>query len=117
MWSFNVLTFLFLTLAQVNAKATAVPLFDFENVQLSPRHAPVTGPLLHRRQTNSSCKIFPGDASWPTDAEWAALNNTLDGALLQPVPLASVCYNNTVYNDYSVEQCADLTAKWYAIAR
>lgn len=31
------------------------------------------------------------DPAWPTESEWSRLNETLDGALLQPLPPASAC--------------------------
>ena len=40
----------------------------------------------------AECRAFPGDKSWPTEAEWSSLNLTLGGALLKPVPVSSVCY-------------------------
>lgn len=48
------------------------------------------------------CKVFPGDQDWPSETEWAQLNDTLDGALLQPKPPAAVCYSGP---DFNPEQC------------
>ncbi|KAI1427861.1 FAD binding domain-containing protein [Xylaria sp. FL1777] len=48
------------------------------------------------------CKVYPGTAAWPLDAEWAQLNSTLNGALLKPVPAAAVCYNGPYRN---MNQC------------
>jgi hypothetical protein len=39
----------------------------------------------------------------------------LNGALLKPAPLASVCYNNTVYNNYDPSQCQAVSASWTSI--
>ena len=38
------------------------------------------------------CKVFPGDAAWPSQEEWNRLNTSLGGVLLNPVPPAAVCY-------------------------
>ncbi|OTA95210.1 hypothetical protein M434DRAFT_69740 [Hypoxylon sp. CO27-5] len=51
------------------------------------------------------CKVFPGDEAWPSPAEWARLNTTLGGALLNPKPSAAVCYQGP---DYDPTQCAFL---------
>lgn len=44
------------------------------------------------------CRAFPGTKDWPAEADWSRLNETLDGALLQPTPVASVCYPGTAYD-------------------
>ncbi|KAJ7853446.1 FAD binding domain-containing protein [Mycena leptocephala] len=45
------------------------------------------------------CKIDPWDAAWPTEAEWAAFNTSLDGALIMTVPQGAVCYPNDPHYD------------------
>lgn len=40
----------------------------------------------------SRCKAFPGETAWPSVSDWASLNRTLGGVLLNPSPPASVCY-------------------------
>ncbi|KAI0877409.1 FAD binding domain-containing protein [Hypoxylon argillaceum] len=44
------------------------------------------------------CKVSPGTAAWPLEAEWARLNSTLNGALLKPTPAAAVCYSGPLQN-------------------
>ncbi|KAL7619535.1 hypothetical protein AAE478_010075 [Parahypoxylon ruwenzoriense] len=53
------------------------------------------------------CKVFPGDSAWPSEREWASLNTTLGGVLLQPKPSAAVCYQGP---DYDLQQCLYLVA-------
>ncbi|KAK4245562.1 hypothetical protein C7999DRAFT_34050 [Corynascus novoguineensis] len=53
--------------------------------------------------TRPRCKSFPGDPSWPRASEWARLNKTLEGALLQPLPPASVCYRTSP--NFNTEAC------------
>lgn len=48
------------------------------------------------------CKVFPSDEAWPAAEEWAQLNETLGGALLQPKPAAAVCYQGP---DFDLQQC------------
>jgi hypothetical protein len=92
------------------ASAGIVPLLDFEKIQLSGkflRPRVESQPLV-----DGECKAFPGEPSWPSETAWSELNVAVNGALLKPVPLASVCYNNTVYNDYSASQCASVSQAW-----
>ncbi|KAG4441717.1 hypothetical protein IFR05_002796 [Cadophora sp. M221] len=48
------------------------------------------------KRNQSPCKAFPGTPDWPLDSEWNKLNQSLGGALLNPAPAASVCYNGTL---------------------
>ncbi|KAI0203594.1 FAD binding domain-containing protein [Astrocystis sublimbata] len=48
------------------------------------------------------CKAIPSTASWPLETEWARLNVSLGGALLNPVPAAAVCYDGP---DKDANQC------------
>jgi hypothetical protein len=58
--------------------------------------------------TASDCHCFPGDDCWPSDSEWAALNETVQGRLVKVVPIGSVCHDPT----YDEAACADLRARW-----
>ncbi|KAI0870466.1 hypothetical protein GGS24DRAFT_510790 [Hypoxylon argillaceum] len=53
------------------------------------------------------CKIFPGDAQWPPESEWARLNASINGVLLKPKPAASVCYSGP---DRDPTQCQFLVS-------
>ncbi|KAL4962007.1 uncharacterized protein BDV14DRAFT_210755 [Aspergillus stella-maris] len=57
----------------------------------------------------SSCKVFPGDSSWPSSAKWSLLNNVTGGALIKGVPRASTCYAGTMYD---AADCEHLTSEW-----
>jgi hypothetical protein len=57
---------------------------------------------------NSKCKSIPGDPKWPTPAEWARLNRTVDGRLLGTVPVATYCHGTK----YRKEQCQELKQTW-----
>lgn len=95
------------------AASPVVALFDWEKIQLSNsglqslKLRGVDGPF--RRAANSSCKVFPGDADWPSDSQWSAFNETVEGALIKSVPHASVCYEGPLYDEAA---CATLTANW-----
>lgn len=56
-----------------------------------------------------ACKYTPEDAEWPSDTEWARLNETLEGALLKPLPLAIVCYEGP---QYDAARCRQLQQGW-----
>lgn len=61
--------------------------------------------------TAPRCKAFPGDTDWPSDVEWDRLNRTLGGALLKPLPPASVCYPSSP--NYNPSACFALFTKAY----
>lgn len=62
--------------------------------------------------TKHACKAFPGNADWPSDDIWKQLAFSLNGTLLKPAPVSSVCYNNTAYNNYDAAACANITQGW-----
>ncbi|KAL2128688.1 hypothetical protein VTI74DRAFT_8837 [Chaetomium olivicolor] len=63
-------------------------------------------------RTNSpKCKLLPGDPSWPSPRTWSVFNATLNGALIQTVPLAAPCYANWP-SHYNPAACSALRAQW-----
>lgn len=56
------------------------------------------------------CRAFPGSKDWPSAATWARLNATMDGGLLHPSPLGSVCYPNAngTLGAFNLTQCLEL---------
>lgn len=61
--------------------------------------------------SNSSCRWIPGDETWPSSADWQALNATLGGRLIATIPQASVCHT-TPYTDYDEAACSALLQEW-----
>jgi hypothetical protein len=57
-----------------------------------------------------ACKVFPGDARWPSKKLWDRFNATVGGALIQTVPLAAPCYNNWPERDPAT--CQYVTDHW-----
>lgn len=55
------------------------------------------------------CKTTPNDAYWPSISQWAALNHTLSGRLLHPLPPASACHSS---NPGSNATCAEIATAW-----
>ncbi|GAO19335.1 uncharacterized protein UV8b_05236 [Ustilaginoidea virens] len=57
----------------------------------------------------SDCKCFPGDACWPSQGAWRALNESVNGRLVATIPLGSVCHGAT----YDATKCANLKDVWH----
>lgn len=51
----------------------------------------------------------PKDKCWPSVTSWNALNNTLDGKLIQNEPLAKACYQGP---GYSADQCQSIASDY-----
>ncbi|KAF9262431.1 FAD-binding domain-containing protein [Marasmius fiardii PR-910] len=60
------------------------------------------------RPSPPSCRILPGDPSWPTQEAWNAFNHSIDGRLIKTVPIGSVCHDPT----YDEEQCNLVRSNW-----
>lgn len=67
---------------------------------------PLAAKAIHR--SSSSCRYIPGDAGWPTQNQWQALNVTVGGRLLATNPIAHVCHDPT----YSAADCEGLQQAW-----
>ncbi|MCJ1395132.1 hypothetical protein MMC18_008013 [Xylographa bjoerkii] len=61
--------------------------------------------------SNNSCRVLPGDPTWPSTTQWANLNKTVNGHLIASVPESSVCHNSP-FNDYNAAACAVLQSTW-----
>ncbi|TDZ17089.1 FAD-linked oxidoreductase sor8 [Colletotrichum orbiculare MAFF 240422] len=67
------------------------------------------GPFFGR--DTASCRCFPGDACWPTAAEWSAFNTTVGGRLVATVPIGSVCHDSS-FGAFDEAKCSALKASW-----
>jgi hypothetical protein len=45
------------------------------------------------------CKLQPEDTAWPTEIQWARLNNSIQGQLLMPHHVEESCYPGPAYNN------------------
>ena len=93
--------------------------FPFESIQLQPRDirnfsAVDFGNARRPRRASAECRAFPGSADWPSNRDWARLNDTIDGALLKPTPLGSVCYPGPNYDE---RRCKFLSGPTAGISR
>jgi hypothetical protein len=59
---------------------------------------------------NAGCKSVPGSSDWPTDQEWAALNETLGGQLIKPTPPGAVCHPEQ--STYNSAVCPTVETEW-----
>ncbi|KAH8884410.1 isoamyl alcohol oxidase-like protein [Thozetella sp. PMI_491] len=99
---------------QSTSSNSSVPYFDWETQQLSDAQlaaafAPTVAPAAAKG--GQQCKVFPGDAAWPSDAVWSNFNASVGGALIKTVPLAAPCYKN--WPQYDPVKCAQVTANWH----
>lgn len=81
-----------------NMSPSDIELFDFPKPSTSPA------------ATISECKVFPGDANWPSDVSWKVLNTVTGDALIRTVPLAAPCYLE--WPEYNAAECASITSQW-----
>ncbi|KAB5554614.1 hypothetical protein GE09DRAFT_133527 [Coniochaeta sp. 2T2.1] len=65
-----------------------------------------------KRAVQTGCKVFPGDAAWPSSIVWTVLDILTLGALDVVTPLAAPCYDDhpKVRN---AAKCASITANWF----
>ncbi|KAL2842314.1 hypothetical protein BJX68DRAFT_270759 [Aspergillus pseudodeflectus] len=97
--------------------------FDFEAVQLLPADLKTLNESdaalfdfdsAESQSDNSArtlrrCKVFPGDALWPSRSIWSLLDTVTGGALVKGVPRASTCYSGPAYD---AADCEYLTSQW-----
>lgn len=71
----------------------------------------VAASLSQNQTGTSSCRCFPGDFCWPSQAEWSAFNDTVGGRLVATVPIASICHDSS-FGSYDAAGCAQLQDEW-----
>lgn len=59
----------------------------------------------------SQCRCFPGDACWPSKADWDLFNTTLGGKLVATTPIAASCHDSA-FGPYDSQRCAKLRSVW-----
>jgi hypothetical protein len=94
--------------------------FPYESIQVTDAdvknysaivfgEAPTSQPPTTTTTNSGECKVYPGDALWPSDAKWQKFNDTLGGSLIRGVPPARVCYPGY----YNATQCAAVKQKYF----
>ncbi|KAH6845745.1 hypothetical protein B0I37DRAFT_344863 [Chaetomium sp. MPI-CAGE-AT-0009] len=64
----------------------------------------------HGNKNHLSCKAVPGTPKWPSQHDWAHLNETVAGRLLQPSPPGAICHPE--HASYNATACPALRAAW-----
>lgn len=59
-------------------------------------------------QSNTTCRCFPGEKCWPSPAEWTQFNESIDGRLIQTIPLGKPCHTPS----YQAGVCDYLREQW-----
>lgn len=67
-----------------------------------------------REVIGAQCKITSNSTGWPAAAAWKALNTSVSGRLLNPVPPGAVC--QSTFPEYDNAACAALEINWYTSA-
>lgn len=69
---------------------------------------------------HAQCRNIPGDASWPSQTNWRALNQSLDGRLIATIPIGAQCHNsftdsttNITVSMYDQDRCNALRDVWF----
>ncbi|KAI0040085.1 FAD-binding domain-containing protein [Auriscalpium vulgare] len=60
----------------------------------SSLHASSSAASVGRALLPGQCRSQPGDSTFPSTSQWAALNASVDGRLVTAVPTAKLCQNN-----------------------
>lgn len=94
-------------LANETDVAEYAQLFAFGDVD--PTNATAAQAL---RSRQSRCKTYLGDPLWPSKLVWDIFDLLLGGALEPIVPLASVCYPSSQYNNYDAAKCDYVITNW-----
>lgn len=59
----------------------------------------------------SECKNHPASGRWPTESDWQALNQSVQGALIHGVAPASSCYQGNPLG--STVSCQEASDNWF----
>lgn len=60
------------------------------------------------QSSNTTCRCFPGEKCWPSLAEWTQFNESIDGRLIQTIPLGKPCHTPS----YQAGVCDYLREQW-----
>ena len=64
-------------------------------------------------RSQDSCKCYEGDSCWPAESDWAALNETVGGALQVALPPGRFCYQSFEgQSTYNSQQCNTAITNW-----
>jgi len=78
---------------------TNIDLFDFSTPEVDIE-----------KRAQAACKVFPGDAAWPSRLSWMVFNLLTGLAVKETVPIGAVCYSNS--GKYNAIKCQRLLDNW-----
>lgn len=64
--------------------------------------------ILRNTSPLPECRVLPGDLAWPDRHDWDALNATVNGRLIETVPLGRPCH----HPNYNEEECQAVRKSW-----
>lgn len=68
--------------------------------------------ILEARDSNTSCRCFPGDSCWPGNDAWSNFNESIGGRLVSTTPIAAVCHLDN-FSQYNPSDCETLQDDWF----
>ena len=57
------------------------------------------------------CKVTPSSPDWPSELQWQALNQSVSGRLIKPIPLGAACHAS-FNKPLSDQACGLVQANW-----
>lgn len=81
--------------------------FNFSTIDVTSARRPFSNSSIDSRD----CKVFPGDADWPSESLWTGLELLAENDLVRAIPMAQVCYANGT-GSVNESACASLTDGW-----
>jgi hypothetical protein len=78
----------------------------------------VYGKVISPRDSYDGCRAIPGDYSWPSLADWNALNKTVGGRLIATIPIGALCHRTYRSQtgdiaSYDQQKCQELRDSWF----
>lgn len=91
-----------------NETAQYADLFAFADTNVTTESAR----RRHIARRAASCKTAPGDLLWPSKLVWSLFDVLLGGALNEIIPVGSVCYPKSQYNNYNAAKCQSVSTNF-----
>ncbi|KAK4121492.1 FAD-binding domain-containing protein [Parathielavia appendiculata] len=83
--------------------------YQLSNIELFLFDSNTTSTSVKRTEVGD-CKVYPGDARWPSRLVWSVFNLLSGGALIETVPIGAVCYPNS--GVYDSAKCQNIIDNW-----
>lgn len=70
----------------------------------------VHAPKVYGDEPSRKCKPIPSSSDWPSVSQWDALNSSVAGALVVPIPIGAVCHSD--WPVYNTSACSEVASRW-----